>query len=47
MGQRMGLACDTRSEALARGRCQVMAAVADTFVDLNSRRQGYGVTVTE
>ncbi|WUK39771.1 hypothetical protein OG935_00730 [Nocardia cyriacigeorgica] len=47
LGQRMGLACDTRGEALARGRCQVMAAVADTFVDLNSRRQGYGVPVTE
>ncbi len=47
LGERMGLACDTRGEALARGRCQVMAAVADTFVDLNSRRQGYGVPVTE
>lgn len=47
LGERMGLACDTRGGALARGRCQVMAAVADTFVDLNSRRQGYGVPVTE
>ncbi|WP_432765814.1 hypothetical protein [Nocardia cyriacigeorgica] len=47
LGERMHLACDTRDEAFARGRCQVMAAVADTFVDLNSRRQDYGVPVTE
>ncbi|MBF6436271.1 hypothetical protein IU432_25310 [Nocardia cyriacigeorgica] len=47
LGERMSLACDTRTAPFARGRCHTMAAVADTFVDLNSRRQGYGVPVTE
>ncbi|BDT88415.1 hypothetical protein [Nocardia cyriacigeorgica] len=47
LGERMGAACDTRAEAFARGRCHAMAAIADTVVDLNSRRQGYGVPVAE
>ncbi|WP_280235495.1 hypothetical protein [Nocardia cyriacigeorgica] len=47
LGDRMGRACDTRTDPFARGRCHVMAGVADTVVDLNSRRQGYGVPVTE
>ncbi|MBF6248554.1 hypothetical protein IU471_34185, partial [Nocardia elegans] len=32
---------------LARARCTVMADVASVFVDLNSRRQDYGVPVVE
>ncbi|MBF6285535.1 hypothetical protein [Nocardia cyriacigeorgica] len=47
LGERMGSACDTRAEAFTRGRCHAMAAIADTVVDLNSRRQGYGVPVAE
>ncbi|WP_067862456.1 hypothetical protein [Nocardia shimofusensis] len=37
--------CTTRPEAVARARCTVMAAVASVFVDLNSRREGYGSPV--
>jgi len=37
--------CATRIEAVARARCAVMAAVASVFVDLNSRREGYGAPV--
>ncbi|WP_256670604.1 hypothetical protein [Nocardia cyriacigeorgica] len=47
LGDRMSLACDARTGSFARGRCHVMAGVADTVVDLNSRRQDYGVPVTE
>lgn len=37
--------CTTRAEAVARARCAVMASVASVFVDLNSRREGYGSPV--
>ncbi|MFE3443691.1 hypothetical protein ACFXNW_11715 [Nocardia sp. NPDC059180] len=47
LGDRMSLACDARTDSFDRGRCHLMAAVADTVVDLNSRRQDYGVPVTE
>ncbi|MEV5836182.1 hypothetical protein [Nocardia sp. NPDC052112] len=40
-------ACAARVDGFSRGRCNAMASIADTFVDLNSRRQGYGVPVVE
>lgn len=40
-------ACETRDDAFSRARCNAMAGIASTFVDLNSRRQDYGVPVTE
>jgi len=40
LDRRMNAACDPRN-GLDRIHCQVMAAVADTAVDLNSRRQNY------
>jgi hypothetical protein len=40
-------ACTTRDDAFSRGRCNAMASIAYTFVDLNSRRQDYGVPVVE
>ncbi|WP_051027231.1 hypothetical protein [Nocardia higoensis] len=43
--QAMRDSCTTRTEAVARARCTVMAAVANVFVDLNSRREGYGSPV--
>ncbi|MRH93451.1 hypothetical protein GFY24_39630 [Nocardia sp. SYP-A9097] len=45
--QRMHTSCLTRTDALDRAQCQVMAGVAATFVDLNSIRQDYGVPVHE
>lgn len=45
--QRMHQSCETRSNALSRSRCQFMASVANTFVDLNSTRQNYGTPVHE
>ena len=39
--RRMHAACDTRPDAAARARCDVLATVATTGVDLNSRRQNY------
>ncbi|MGA4790070.1 hypothetical protein [Nocardia sp. AB354] len=39
--RRMHAACDTRTDAAARARCDVLATVATTGVDLNSRRQNY------
>ncbi|WP_429413784.1 hypothetical protein [Nocardia sp. GAS34] len=40
LDRRMHAACDHR-HGLDQGRCQVMASVASTAVDLNSRRQNY------
>ncbi|WP_157573926.1 hypothetical protein [Nocardia jejuensis] len=45
--QRMHAACATRPDAIARARCQVMATIATTAVDLNSIRQDYGVPIHE
>ncbi|MBF6072360.1 hypothetical protein [Nocardia farcinica] len=47
LDRNMLAACDTRPGTLARARCTVMADVASVFVDLNSRRQDYGVPVVE
>jgi len=47
LDQRMQQACTERTEPLAQTHCQAMAEVAATAVDLNSRRQGYGVPVVE
>ncbi|MFI6168038.1 hypothetical protein ACIBCN_14750 [Nocardia sp. NPDC051052] len=40
-------ACDSRGDSFSRARCNAMASIAFTFVDLNSRRQGYGAPVVE
>ncbi|WP_216902538.1 hypothetical protein [Nocardia alni] len=40
LDRRMRAACEHRHR-VARARCHVMATVADTAVDLNSRRQNY------
>ncbi|MCP9623712.1 hypothetical protein FOH10_21980 [Nocardia otitidiscaviarum] len=45
--QRMHAACTAREEPIARARCRIMASVATTAVDLNSRRQDYGPPVHE
>ncbi|MBF6173649.1 hypothetical protein [Nocardia blacklockiae] len=45
--QRMYAACGTHSEPLDRTRCEVLASVATTAVDLNSRRQNYATPVPE
>lgn len=47
LDRRMRAACDTRAEPVSRARCHAMAVIADTVVDLNSRRQDYGAPVTE
>ncbi len=39
--RRMHAACDARPDTAARARCDVLATVATTGVDLNSRRQNY------
>lgn len=44
---RMRTACARRVASLPRLRCGVMAEVAAVAVDLNSRRQHYGVPVVE
>ncbi|MEU1982287.1 hypothetical protein [Nocardia sp. NPDC019395] len=44
---RMRAACTHRPGPLARTRCAAMAEVAAVAVDLNSRRQHYGVPVVE
>ncbi|WP_139347743.1 hypothetical protein [Nocardia donostiensis] len=44
---RMRQACAARTEPIARIRCRAMAGIAATAVDLNSRRQDYGVPVVE
>ncbi|WP_051179141.1 hypothetical protein [Nocardia concava] len=45
--QRMDAACETRTSAVSRAQCRVMADVATTAVDLNSIRQDYGSPITE
>ncbi|WP_280401730.1 hypothetical protein [Nocardia carnea] len=47
LADRMRAACMHRADPLARTRCTAMAEVAAVAVDLNSRRQGYGVPVAE
>ncbi|WP_067832713.1 hypothetical protein [Nocardia lijiangensis] len=47
LDRRMQEACDDRTESWARARCYAMADIADTVVDLNSRRQHYGAPVVE
>lgn len=47
LADRMLSACRHRPDPLARTRCTAMAGIAATAVDLNSRRQGYGVPVVE
>lgn len=47
LADRMRSACTHRAEPLARTRCAAMAEVAAVAVDLNSRRQSYGVPVVE
>ncbi len=45
--QRMYAACSAHTEPLVRTRCEVLAGVATTAVDLNSRRQNYATPVPE
>ncbi|MFI6774056.1 hypothetical protein [Nocardia sp. NPDC050412] len=40
-------ACAAREDGFSRARCDAMASIANTFVDLNSRRQDYGAPVVE
>ncbi|MEU7220616.1 hypothetical protein [Nocardia iowensis] len=47
LDRHMHESCDTRTDPFSRARCNAMAAIASTFVDLNSRRQGYGAPVAE
>lgn len=47
LDRHMHEACDSRGDSFSRARCNAMAAIAFTFVDLNSRRQGYGAPVVE
>lgn len=44
---RMHAACATRTDPLLRARCDTVAEIAATAVELNSRRQEYGVPVEE
>ncbi|WP_280377050.1 hypothetical protein [Nocardia wallacei] len=44
---RMYAACGNHSEPLDKTRCEVLASVATTAVDLNSRRQNYATPVPE
>ncbi|GAB2707925.1 hypothetical protein [Nocardia thraciensis] len=45
--QRMYTACAAHAEPLTRTRCEVLASVATTAVDLNSRRQNYATPLPE
>ncbi len=45
--QRMYSACAAHSDPLVRTRCEVLAGVATTAVDLNSRRQNYATPLPE
>lgn len=47
LADRMLSACRYRHDPMARTSCTTMAGIAATAVDLNSRRQGYGVPVVE
>lgn len=47
LGVRLHQACDAHGEPMVRTRCETLASVAATAVELNSRRQHYGVPVVE
>lgn len=47
LGVRLHQACDAHAEPMVRTRCETLASVAATAVELNSRRQHYGVPVVE
>lgn len=47
LGVRLHQACDAHTEPMVRTRCETLASVAATAVELNSRRQHYGVPVVE
>ncbi|MEU4341665.1 hypothetical protein AB0H00_10385 [Nocardia sp. NPDC023852] len=47
LDRHMHEACATRIEPFSRARCDAMATIANTAVDLNSRRQDYGAPVVE
>ncbi|MFQ6394998.1 hypothetical protein ACLMAJ_16225 [Nocardia sp. KC 131] len=47
LGQHMHEACDVRTDSFSRARCKAMATIAYTFVDINSRRQGFSAPVAE
>ncbi|WP_063126787.1 hypothetical protein [Nocardia fusca] len=44
---RLHQACETHTEPVVRTRCETLAGIAATAVELNSRRQHYGVPVAE
>ncbi|MFF0546032.1 hypothetical protein ACFYTF_24655 [Nocardia thailandica] len=47
LDRRMHAACERRGEDFSRARCSMMADIAFTAVDVNSRRQEYGPPVVE
>ncbi|MGK8556201.1 hypothetical protein [Nocardia gipuzkoensis] len=47
LDRQMHEACATRVDSFSRARCDAMASIANTAVDLNSRRQDYGAPVVE
>ncbi|MEU7138174.1 hypothetical protein ABZ942_01850 [Nocardia sp. NPDC046473] len=47
LDRHMHESCDNRVDSFSRARCNTMASIASTFVDLNSQRQGYGAPVVE
>ncbi|MFI5718154.1 hypothetical protein [Nocardia sp. NPDC051750] len=47
LGVRLHQACDAHAEPMVRTRCETFAGIAATAVELNSRRQHYGVPVVE
>ncbi|GAA5062582.1 hypothetical protein GCM10023318_46400 [Nocardia callitridis] len=47
LDRHMHQACETRADSFSRTRCEAMADIANTAVDLNSRRQDYGAPVRE
>lgn len=47
LGVRLHQACDAHTTPMVRTRCETLAEIAATAVDLNSRRQNYGVPVVE
>ncbi len=47
LDRQMHQACATRVDPFSRARCDAMASIANTAVDLNSRRQDYGAPVVE
>ncbi|MFD4353337.1 hypothetical protein ACFWPK_01450 [Nocardia sp. NPDC058519] len=47
LNRRIHAACELRDDEFSRARCAVMADIAFTAVDVNSRRQEYGAPVVE